>query len=191
MSHREHTFRNFARRYANRGMSLVELMIVVVIIGVLAGIAGVSYSSYIKRSRAQEASTMLASIAAREHAYRAEFSVYCAAGSTSGSPPAALGISNAWPAATPGAPASFTSGMPTEWAQLGFRPTGNVRFRYVAIAGQPSTAPPGVTGWASSPNQDLWFVADAYSDLDGDSTLSTYRIFSGNGNALLVTNQYE
>lgn len=191
MSHREENVRGAAQTYAVRGMTLVELMAVVIILGVLASIAGVSYSQYLKRSRAQEASTMLATIATREHAYRAEFAVYCAAGASTGSPPTALGIANAWPTATAGQLTSFTSGMPVEWAQLGFRPTGDVRFRYAVIAGQPSVAPPGVTGWNSSPNQDLWFMADAYGDLDRDSTLSTYRIFSGNGNSLQVTSQYE
>ena len=191
MSHREENVRSAARSYASRGMSLIELMIVVVILGVLAGVAGISYSRYIKRSRAQEASTMLATIATREHAYRAEFAVYCAAGATSGTPPTALGTTNAWPSSAPGARVSFTTSMPIEWAQLGFRPQGEVRYRYVAIAGQPSATPPGVTGWTTSPNQDLWFIAEAYGDLDRDGTISTYRMFSGSGNSLQVTNEFE
>lgn len=191
MRRREKNERGGARRWASRGMTLVELMIVVVILGVLAAVAGVSYSAYVKRGRAQEANTMLATIASREHAYRAEFAVYCSAGGTSGSPPTALGTGNAWPAVSPGRLAPFTTSMPVEWAQLGFRPTGDVRFRYVTLAGQPSTSPPGVAGWTTSPNQDLWFVAEAYGDLDLDNTLSTYRIFSGNGNSIAVTNEYE
>lgn len=191
MSHREENVRGAARSYASRGMSLIELMIVVVILGVLAGVAGISYSRYIKRSRAQEATTMLATIATREHAYRAEFAVYCAAGATAGSPPTTLGVSSAWPATAPGPRASFTTSMPIEWAQLGFRPMGDVRYRYVVIAGQPSNAPPGVAGWTTSPNQDLWFMADAYGNLDSDGVTSTYRMFSGSGNTLQVTNEFE
>ncbi len=178
-------------RSASRGMSLVELMIVVVILGVLAGIAGISYSVYIKRSRAQEATTQLATIASREQAYRSEFSVYCSAGASSGSPPTSLGVSNAWPTTSPGQPTDFSSGAPTEWLQLGYRPIGNVRYRYVALAGQPSTSPPGVSGWSTSSNQDLWYIVEAYGDLDRDSTLATYRIFSGNGNSVQFTNEYE
>jgi hypothetical protein len=34
-------------------------------------------------------------------------------------------------------------------------------------------------------------VLEAYGNLDGDSTLSTYRIFSGNGNSVQYTNEYE
>lgn len=191
MKRRQLSLRASARRLASRGMTLVELMIVVVILGVLAGLAGISYTAYIKRSRAQEASTMLASIATREHAYRSEFAVYCSAGATNGSPPSSVGISNAWPTTSPGRRTSFVSGAPAEWLQLGFRPDGDVRYRYVALSGQPSTAPPGISGWSTAPNQDLWFIADAYGDLDTDSTLSTWRIFSGNGNTLIVTNDYE
>ncbi|MFO0630594.1 MAG: prepilin-type N-terminal cleavage/methylation domain-containing protein [Polyangiales bacterium] len=178
-------------RTASRGMSLVEHMIVVVILGVLAGVAGVSYSIYIKRSRAQEATTQLATIASREQAYRAEFSVYCSAGASSGSPPTSLGVTNAWPTTAPGQLTDFSSGVPAEWLQLGYRPLGNVRYRYVALAGQPSTTPPGVSNWSSSANQDLWYIVEAYGNLDNDSTLSTFRIFSGNGNTVQYTNEYE
>jgi prepilin-type N-terminal cleavage/methylation domain-containing protein len=121
-------------------MSLVELMIVVVILGVLAGIAGISYSVYIRRSRAQEATTQLATIASRQQAYRSEFSVYCSAGASSGSPPTSLGVTNAWPTTAAGQPADFSSGVPAEWLQLGYRPLGFVRYRYVALAGLPSNA---------------------------------------------------
>jgi prepilin-type N-terminal cleavage/methylation domain-containing protein len=180
------------RRRDELGMTIAELMIVVVIVGILAAIAGISYTSYIRRSRAQEARAMLLTIASREAAYRAEFAQYCSAGRTTGSPPTAVGIANAWPAtaASAGA-ASFTNSMPVEWAQLGFRPTGNVRFRYVVVAGAPPAAPPGETGFSGSPNQDLWYVAEAYGDLDGDNNLSTFHLFSGNGNTLTITNERE
>jgi len=173
-------------------MTLVELMIVVVIMGVLAAVAYTAYGVYIRRSRAQEARTMLLTIAAREDAYRGEFATYCPAGRTSGSPPTTLGVSSAWPASAPGrTPVDFLTGIPVEWNQLGFRPSGGVRFRYVVITGTPTMAPPGEPGYTSSPNQDIWYIAEAYGDLDGDSTLSTYRIFSGNGNRLTITHDAE
>ncbi len=173
-------------------MTLAELMIVVVIIGVLGSLAFVSYSAYIRRSRSQEARTMLLAIGNREDAYRSEFAQYCAAGRTSGSPPTSLGVSSAWPASSPGRLAvDFFTGMPTEWAQLGFRPTSAVRYRYVVIVGSPSTTPPGESGFSASPNQDIWYIAEAYGNLDGDSINSTYRLFSGNGNRLAITNETE
>lgn len=180
------------RRSASRGMTLAELMIVVVIIGVLSAIAGIGYTAYIRRSRTNEARAMLLSIASREDAYRAEFAQYCAAGRTSGTPPTTLGVSNAWPATAPGPLATdFFTSMPVEWAQLGFRPTGPVRYRYVVITGTPTTTPPGESSYTGSPNQDLWYIAEAYGNLDGDTTVSTFRVFSGNGNRLTITNETE
>jgi len=181
-----------ARSTAQRAMTLVELMIVVVIMGVLGSLGFMGYSVYIRRSRSQEARTMLASIASREFAYRAEFAAFCPAGRTAGTPPAALGVGSAWPTSLPTPTGvDFTTSMPTEWTQLGFRPTGPVRYRYVVMTGAPTTTPPGETSFTSSPNQDIWFIAEAYGDLDGDSILSTYRLFSGNGNRLTITNETE
>jgi len=177
---------------ASPGMTLVELMIVVVIMGILAAVAYTGYGVYIRRSRSQEARAMLLTIASREDAYRAEFATYCAAGRTSGTPPTTLGVGSSWPSAAPGpATADFLTSAPIEWAQLGFRPSGGVRYRYVVITGVPTTAPPGESGWAGSPNQDIWYIAEAYGNLDGGTTLSTYRVFSGNGNRLTITNETE
>ncbi|MBI5515928.1 MAG: prepilin-type N-terminal cleavage/methylation domain-containing protein [Deltaproteobacteria bacterium] len=154
------------------GFTLTELMIAVVILGVLAAVASAGYGSYIRRARASEARTQLAAIAARETAYRSEFGVFCGAGRSG--VPTTTGISNAWPTATPGQNADFNASAPTQWAELGFRPSGRVRFRYVVVPGAPGATPPGET----SPAGDLWYVAEAYSDLDGDSTLSTFRHYS-------------
>jgi prepilin-type N-terminal cleavage/methylation domain-containing protein len=173
-------------------MTLVELMIVVVIMGVLGSLGFTAYTQYIRRSRSQEARTMLAAIASREDAYRAEFARYCPAGRTAGTPPASLGLSESWPTTTPGPLAvDFFASMPTEWTQLGFRPTGPVRYRYLVMTGTPTTAPPGEAGYTSSPNQDIWYIAEAYGNLDGDTTYSTFRLFSGNGNRLTITNETE
>ncbi len=175
------------------GVTLIELMIVTVIIGILAGVATVSYTSYVRRSRSSEASSMLLTIGVREEAYRQEFGQYCGAGRSDGMAPTTVGVNNSWPSDAPrlGLVNFVNTSLPREWTQLGFRPDGRVRYRYVVVAGAPPVAPPGVSDWSSNPNQDLWYVAEAYGDLDGDNTVSTYRLFSGNGNNLQITSDLE
>ena len=60
------------RKRAESGYTLIELMIVVMIMGVLAAIAIPTFSSYLYRSRATEATTILGEIRQRQESYRAE-----------------------------------------------------------------------------------------------------------------------
>ncbi len=193
MAHRPFPARRPRRPYPSAGMTLVELMIVVVILAILAGAGFAGYSRVVRRSQTAEASTTLGALAAREDAYRQEFGQYCAAGRTDGAPPTALGVGNSWPSTAPGMTATpFLSGsVPREWRQLGFTPGSAVRYRYIAIAGTPTTVPPGEPGWSSAPNQDMWFIAEAYGDLDGDSSLATFRWYSVEPNRLRITNEIE
>lgn len=155
-------------------------MVVTVILGILASVAAVGYGIYIRRSRAGEARTMLALIANREQTYRGDFNTYISAGRSTA--PTSVGVGNSWPTAAPSAGATdWFTGMPAEWAQLGVRPSSNVWFRYVVIAGSPGTTPPGESGYSSSPNQDIWYVAEAYGDLNRNGTNSTFHLFSQGG----------
>lgn len=172
------------------GLTLVELMVVTVIIAVLASVATVAYSGYVRRSRAGEARTMLAMISNREATYRGDFNRYISAGRSPA--PTSVGVGSSWPSAAPSAGATdWFSGMPAEWGQLGVRPTSNVWFRYVVLAGTPSTTPPGESGYSSSPNQDIWFVAEAYGDLDRNGTNSTFHLFSQGGSISVTGSDIE
>ena len=77
----------------SRGMTLIELMVVVVIATILVSIAVPSYMSQIRRSRRTEAKTALLDLAGREERY---FST-SATGANYSATPADLGMSGAWP----------------------------------------------------------------------------------------------
>lgn len=63
------------KRY-NRGITLIELMIVVVIIGILAGIAYPSYRNYTVQSRRSDAQTILLRVATLQEKFFADCSTY-------------------------------------------------------------------------------------------------------------------
>ncbi len=150
------------RRARRAGFTIIELMIVVTIVGVLAAIAIPSFGSYIQRSRASEAFTMLGEIRQREESYRVEFGRYCAVQWN----PATYGAS--------GAPQPWNSSM-LDWAQLGASPDSPVRFRYRVLAGTPgeNSGVPGVD------DGDFWFVAQAEGDLDGDGITVAFETYDG------------
>ncbi len=64
------------RGYANRGFTLVELMVVVVIIAILSSIAIPSYTQYITRSRRSVAKTVLLQVADRQEQFFADNKTY-------------------------------------------------------------------------------------------------------------------
>jgi type IV pilus assembly protein PilE len=62
-----------------KGVTLIEVMIVVVIVGMLAAIAIPAYDNYITRSRRSDAFTALETVRAAQEMYRAERGFYSGA----------------------------------------------------------------------------------------------------------------
>lgn len=178
------------QREGEAGFSLVELMVVVVIIGILSAIAVPLYLRSRYRSQAIEAGEVLSRIGAAQESYRAEFGVYsdvsndlALAGGNDGS----TGVLGTWwPAegmTTGGRRVDFYSGLPPAWNQLGVRPRQFVRYSYQTIAGRAGVrpnlpAPTADMGYASlpPPQQGVWYLATATSDLDADGVRSRFEV---------------
>lgn len=62
-----------------KGVTLIEVMIVVVIVGMLAAIAIPAYNDYVTRSRRSDAFTALETVRAAQEMYRAEQGFYAGA----------------------------------------------------------------------------------------------------------------
>jgi type IV pilus assembly protein PilE len=67
------------RHVNNRGVTLLELLIVVAIIGILAAVAIPAYDGYVTRSRRSDAFTGLETTRAAQEMYRAEYGFFSAA----------------------------------------------------------------------------------------------------------------
>ena len=83
-----------------KGVTLIELMIVIVVVAILASIAVPSYRQYVLRSHRVEAKTALLNLAAAQEKFYLVNNDYAESGELTTAPPAGLGLSgtteNGW-----------------------------------------------------------------------------------------------
>jgi len=77
-----------------RGMTLIELMIVVLIIGIIAGVAIPSYRAYMVRSQRTDATAALLRLATAQEKFYLQNNTYATNGELADDPPDGLGITS-------------------------------------------------------------------------------------------------
>ena len=163
--------------HAERGFTLIELMVVVVIVGVMAALATYGVRKYVRAAKQSEATGMLTQIRAAEEAYREESFTYLG-----------LATASSWhPVSTP-AEAKYswdtsTTVGNTVFRPLGVRPDGPVMYAYTVVAGAAGATPASVvmaTRTLTFPTAtDPYYVAMARADLDGDGQFTFAVSYSG------------
>lgn len=159
-----------------RGMTLVEVMIVVVIVGVLSAIGIYSVTRYIRASQASEAGTIINAIKGAQEVYRQDTMQYLDVSNGN--------FGNSFPSADPlrGAKQAWAGEGETadNFKLLGVDVDSAVYFVYSCVAvraGATMPAPPTSTITDFGLNADAIaaeprYMVVAKGDLDGDGTFS-------------------
>lgn len=164
------------RRIAHKGMTLVELMIVVVIIGVLSILAVTGYRKYTFQARSSEAKNFLQAIRGAQEVYFQSFGQYC--GTVGG---------ETWPAQLPTEKVEWGDPAPASWQALGIKSPGWVLFQYEISAGLAQDATP--EGAFIDQPQRPWFVATATADFLKSGNEKTFHEITSESGVVITLNE--
>ena len=160
-----------------RGVTLIELVIVVAMVSILATLATVGYRRYILSAKTGEATQMIGSIKSAQEAFKSETFRYLDVSPALDTPYpqgdlAEVGTKKfSW---EDGDPASSRKNLKT----LGVSSTDPVYYGYASVAGSASQQLPDLPLDFAQPDWSdpggPWYLVVAMADLDGDGTYGAY-----------------
>lgn len=193
-------------RTRSRGLTLVEISLVIVIVSILAVLAVVGYRRYRARARLSEATNMMAAIQAAQDEFKAERGVYANVSKD---------LDSLYPSTNPGTHVTewggpcnnCAGGDVNAWQKLKITAPGPVMFGYATtsgIGGQSTVPPPAsLTGRdhmaidqavGDMPRKvgatEPFYVSIAVGDTDGNGVRCAV-MGSSHTNQLVVTNEGE
>lgn len=166
-----------------RGITLVELLIVVVIISILSLIAVAGFRKYTVQARVSEAHNVLGQIRTAQEAYRQSFGNYCCVGVDTPSWPARDGNRIAYDG-TPPVAKKREDWLPLPndpndpWTALGVKVTTSVWFTYVFEAGKDAPSNPS---FKDTSTKRPWFRAQAVALFSASENKRVLEVTSERG----------
>ena len=154
-------------RRSERGVTLIELMIVVVIITVLTSLAITGYRKLIYQARNSEAHHFLGAIRAAQTLYYQSTGQYAGTSAWSEWPQGNFPVE---------VRANWEEPQEETWQALGVRPEGPVWFKYrIKASTNPAEAPANAF---RPPPSGPWYQAQARGDFNGDGKTSLFEVTS-------------